>query len=259
MGKSSLFFITLNLILSTSAFAINWGHLVTGTPEVLPKGQKTVGTVLFGYGITDRLTLGVSPMAFLSYDFYSVISRYQIYSGDNWSVGTDFWYFKSVPELQGVSSFSQENVYIKLNTAYRVFDKLRINISYGYQKFYNEDSPYSLRPDPLGKERVFAIKGEDPYWYEAKLNAFDSEVRSPETHSLTIMPTFYFNEQYYLNLEYGVLGMFYELPLTHVGASINSQTKNWDISLGFSKSSRIDFYGDSEVLTHTEVKLQYNF
>ena len=53
--------------------------------------------------------------------------------------------------------------------------------------------------------------------------------------------------------------MFYELPLTHVGASINSQTKNWDISLGFSKSSRIDFYGDSEVLTHTEVKLQYNF
>lgn len=169
MGKSSLFFITLNLMVSTSAFAINWGHLVTGTPEVLPKGQKTVGTVLFGYGITDRLTLGVSPMAFLSYDFYSVISRYQIYSGDNWSVGTYFWYFKSVPELQDESSFSQENFYIKLNTAYRVSDKLRIDMSYGFQKFYNEDSPYSLRPDPLGKESVFAIKGDDPYWYEAKL------------------------------------------------------------------------------------------
>jgi len=198
-------------------------------------------------------------MAFLSYDFYSVISRYQIYSGDNWSVGTDFWYFKSVPELQDESSFSQENVYIKLNTAYRVSDKLRINMSYGYQKFYNEDSPYSLRPDPLGKESVFEIKGDDLYWYEAKLNVFDREVRSPETHSLTIMPTAYFNDKYYLNIEYGFLGLLYDIPLTHMGISINSQTKNWDLSFGVSRSMRKDFYEDSEVLIHTETKIQYNF
>lgn len=252
-------FMVLICTTSYSAFAINWGHLVTGTTEVLSKGQSTVGTVMLGHGISDNFTLGISPMAYYSYDFYSLISRYKLYSKGDWQSGFDFWYFKSVPEQEDSSPFSQESIFLKLNGQYKLNEKVKINMSYGYQKFYNEDSPYSLRPDPLGKERVFAIKGDDPYWYEQKLEAFDSEVRSSETHSISVMPTYYFNDQYYLNIEVGVLGLFYWIPLTHLGASINSQTKNWDISLGLSQSTREDAFGDAEVLTHTEVKIQYNF
>lgn len=251
--------ISILFLANSNVYALNWGHLVTGTPEVLAKGQATAGTVMVGYGVTDRLTLGTSPMAFLGYEFYSVISRYQAYSSDDWRLGVDLWYFKSIPELQEESYYSQESLYLKLNTDYQVSAKIRLNMSYGYQHFSNEDSPYSLRPDPLGKERVFDIKGDAAYWYNKKLKAFNEEKRSPETHSISIMPSYYFSDQYYLNLEYGILGLFYDLPLDHIGVSINSQTKDWDISLGVSQSSRDDYYGDSEVLTHTEIKIQYNF
>lgn len=238
---------------------MNWGHLVTGTPEVLSKGQLTAGTLMVGYGVTDRLTIGTSPLAYFGYDFYSLILRYQVYNNNDWKSGIDFWYFKSIPELSDSSYFSQENIFIKLNGQYNLKDNLNIHMSYGYQRFFNEDSPYSLRPDPLGKERVFAVKGDHPDKYSQKLRAFETEKRSPETHSLSMMPTYYFNDQYYINTEIGVLGLFYKIPLTHLGISINSQTKNWDISLGFSKSTRKDFYGRTEVLFHTESKLQYKF
>ena len=262
MNKLNIFKVLLVstiFVVSLQSNATNWGHLVTGTTDVLSEGQSSVGTVMVGHGVTDRLTLGISPLILFGYDLYSLISRYQIYSGERWSIGLDFWYFKSIPEQQEESMFSQENIFIKLNTEYKVTESFKLNMSYGYQVFYNEKSPYSLRPDPLGKQRTFAIKGDDPYFYKRKLESFEEEARSPETHSISIMPTYYFTNQYYINIEYGILGLFYDLPLTHIGASINSQTQKWDLSLGISKSSRNDYYGDQEVLTHSEIKVQYNF
>jgi hypothetical protein len=88
-------FSLLSLLMSIyPAYAIDWGHLVTGTTDQLEKRQTTIGTTILGYGLHESVTIGTSPMMFLGYDFYSFISRISLFEVNNNKTCIDFFLFR---------------------------------------------------------------------------------------------------------------------------------------------------------------------
>ena len=136
------------LIFPTSVYSRNWGHLVTGTTDTLEKKQFTLGSLVTGWGVSDELFVGVSPQAYLGYDFYSFVTRYRYYSADKIKLGIDFFYFDSINHESEESLFEQTSWYFKFNNDFIINEKLKLHFTLGIQYFINENSPYSLRTRP---------------------------------------------------------------------------------------------------------------
>ena len=106
---------------------------------------------------------------------------------------------------------------------------------------------------------VFGIK-EDLADYNLKQQSFRDNKRDPQTHSITVMPSYQINKNFFLNLEYGFLGTNYARVLKHSGLSLNYTSEHFDLSLGWSESRRdLDTYEKEEILTHLETKVQFVF
>lgn len=249
------FYGLLAVFFSLSCHAMNWGHLLTGTTDVLKKDQGTAGTLLFAGGVSEEVTVGFSPFAYLVYNFSNLILRDQLYHGKNYTLAIDVMLFDSLKDHH--SYYEQTSWTVRMNNKLKFSNDLSIYGSLGVQYFINEKSPYSFRPDPLGRYRSFMPKYHD--YYEKRLVDFELYHRDPKTVSLSVMPEIFLNEDFFLNLEYGFLGINYFYPLQHFGGSLNYQYSSFDMGLGISRSTRKTPMLGIETVDHTEGKLQFYF
>lgn len=250
-----LFCAIFALLLSSTCHAMNWGHLLTGTTDVLKKDHGTAGTLLFAGGVTEKTTMGFSPFAYMVYNFSNLILREGLYQGENYSSALDFIIFDSLKDHH--SYYEQTSWTARLNNKLKFTNDFSIYGSLGLQYFINEKSPYSFRPDPLGRYRSFMPKYYD--YYEKRLADFEQYHRDPKTISLSVMPEVFLNEDFFLNLEYGILGVNYVYPLQHFGGSLNYQYSSFDIGMGVTRSTRKTPMIGTETIDHTEGKLQFYF
>jgi hypothetical protein len=243
-------------IITSPAHALDWGHFVTGTTDQLKKGQTTIGTTIVGHGVNDSITLGTSPIMYLGYEFFSILTRLALYQKNIYKLGTDIFYFVSNPNTKESSLYDQESWYLRINQTITINPRFRIHASANLQYFIKENSTYSLRSDPLGRWVTFQSKVDQRH--QEKLQDFRQNRRDPKTISLSLMPSFYLTSSIFLNLEYGILGTNYDQSLNHYGASLNIEWKTVNLTLGVSKSSRKLSIGQED-LNHFESKLQYYF
>jgi hypothetical protein len=255
--KNQLLIISL-ILCSFNSFAKDWGHLVTGTTDTLKKNEYTVGTQIAGVGLTDQVTFGAIPMAYLGYDFFAFSSRIRLIEKEKYQLVTDLMYFDSMESKKTESNFDQTSWYMRVNNSYHFNKTLTLYLSAGFQYFIHENSTYSLRSDPQGKNYSFMVK-TFPEEYELKIEDYKINPRDLKTLSLTVMPSIRLSEITFINLEYGYLGLNYDYPLTHIGASLNFSWKRVDLGLGASRSSRTTPFIGTEELFHTETKLQLYF
>lgn len=246
----------LILIFSMNLMARDWGHLVTGTIDTLNKKQSTVGTHLIGYGLTDYITFGIAPVSYIGYQMHGAFLRTRLFDSNYYGIGTDVLYFDSLDGTEESSSpFQQTSWNYKLNQRFNILDGLTLYLTAGYQYFIDDESPFSLRPDPQGRFITFASKTRGEY--EFKQKDFNNRPRDPSTTSITLMPSIRTGRHSFINLEYGIVGTNYDYPLRHVGMSINFEQDRSDWSLGLSKTSRSTPYIGRENIFHLETKFQF--
>jgi hypothetical protein len=236
--------IALFILLNTQiSFARDWGHLLTGTTETLKSNETTVGSLIVAHGVSEDFTIGISPMVYTFYDFFNAIARYNIYKDHSYEWAVDWQYYHSNPEVKD-SDFDQISWTLKLNNQIKINESNKIFFTFSYQYFINDSSVYSFRPDPLGRYDSFAIKSDNEdlgngSWYDYKIRDYNQIKRDKSTVSLSALYSLYLApEELFLNLEAGIMGINYKLPLLHLGGSLNFEFENFDLGLGLSWSYR---------------------
>src|SRR3989338_1560238 len=109
-------------------------------------------------------------------------------------------YFDSIHDRP--SDYQQMSWTARLNNKITINDIFSINSSIGLQYFIIEKSPYSFRPDPLGRYRTNMIA--DQVFYAEKLSDYEKYHRDPKTVSLSVMPEIFLTKNLFLNIEYGL-------------------------------------------------------
>lgn len=223
---------------------ISFGHNLAASNETLSRGHWTAGTYFLGTGITDNLTVGLSPWIYFSYNMDNVLIRCKHPFLNNVSMSHQFGYFKSNPDLG--------SRYIQESTSYWLTwgladDNYKFLMTMNYMYFRNEVQPFSLRREPFNNQ----------------------------AHQLTLssLNQFSFSENTILQFELGLLGMNYKYPYLHVGASwLHHFKPNWSLQVGASVSERfsgLEQIPDSPVISspenynyislHPEIQIQYWF
>ncbi len=187
--------------------SVLFGHNLTPTTHTLKKGVWTVGNIVLGNGITDRLTIATSPWLFSSYNMYNgfLRSRSAMANGE---LGFQLGYFKT--GNFGKNQYQMEAVSLSSSYGYNVTPNYTFTLSVNYMYFFEETFPFSLRREPFN---------DQPYQF-----------------SLTTLHEANLSEKVGFIGELGVLGLNYSYPQLHFGTSMNYKAKSWLVQLGFSQT-----------------------
>lgn len=260
MKSFLLYILATFLVYSSIVFSkpVNWGHLLTGTTQNLTEKEVTVGLHLLSYGISDQVSLGISPWAYSSYDFNNFFMRYSFYNKSEVTQAIDFIFLDSRSGITD-SYFDQTSYWGKYNIGIKHKSKNQSYLSLGFQYYTKDNSPHSLRGDPQGKHKTLGIKGDESYFYEDKLADYKNDKRDPKTISLSYLYVAYLNNTLSLNFELGALGINYDYPFNHFGLSLIYATDKHLVAYGWSRSYRMTPYIGDEAVYHPEIKYQFTF
>lgn len=207
------------------------GHNLTPTTDTLGAKQWTLGTYFVGYGITDQWTVGTSPSMIAFYNMPTLSSRYG-FTGekvlfDRYAIEATYmkaFYF-------GLNKYDQEAIFSRL-TGTKVFSpSYSLHVSAGYQYFFSEKKPYSLRLKPG--------------------NHSESTVSFSTLHQINL------DDGWGIFLELGALGLNYVTPYLHTGISLFlQQAEGWTWLVGISRSTSL---GGTDAKLHPEIQIQYVF
>ena len=264
--------------------SVSFGHNVAQTSNVFPAGDCTAGTFLIACGITDKLTMGMSPWLYASYNSDNIMLRYQFYKKQRETSAFQFAYVKTftpskkMPSQTDSSSADYDPDYCttsrkcfigyEMDTLWSYFIHsirytkgytLHLNAQIAY--YWNDKKPFSIR-------RPQAVRTE---WQS----------------NVSILNEVQLVKNFYLNGEFGVLGLSEKYPALHSGVTIEYRGMNWAIRLGGSGTGnlagwwgvdRFDYhsyalYASSEGLerkfsdaelqkdfsVHPEIYVQYSF
>ncbi len=264
--------------------SVSFGHNVAQTSNVFPAGDCTIGTYLFACGITDKLTMGMSPWLYVSYNADNVMLRYQIYNKPKETQTVQLAYiktykpFKKMPSQTDSSSPSYDPDYCvasrkcfigyEMDTLWSYFIhtvrytksyNLHLNAQLAY--YWNDTKPFSIR-------RPQAVRTE---WQS----------------NISVLNEVQLYKSFYLNGEFGILGISEKYPALHSGVTIDYRGINWSVRLGGSGTGnlagwwgvdRFDYhsyalyaseegldrkFADSELQkdfsVHPEIYVQYSF
>ncbi len=241
------------------------GHNLSTNSRTLNEGQWSLGSLYFGYGISDNFTVGTSLFVINSFKMANVMARYGFDISSNERLSFDFAYFKTFggrvktyPEScyffeksketrcyqfspQAVG-FVMEAINMKATYTKKILDWYRANSTLSYFYYIEELMPFSFRMDPANP---------DPY-----------------TINLTSLHEFRLHETLFINYEFGFWGFNYQYPYIHTGLSINVQKDFWLLGIGASttfspsfpeKRARYFVGYDSRMSIHPEIELQVFF
>ncbi|MGE4133154.1 MAG: hypothetical protein AB7F86_16045 [Bdellovibrionales bacterium] len=226
------------------------GHLVTPNTNVLQRGQVGIGTLYAAYGVTDELSVGVSPFAYYAFEMHNIMARWAKPLGPKTRVGFDAAYFKSFndgPDSQRYSRGGYYDFKMEAWVAKGTWNRLmlpyyRLNLSGSLFYYLNDVRPFSLRMDPQNSDR-----------YAANLTSL---------HEIRL------SQNVYWNVEAGFWGLNYTYPYYHLGTSLNLQNEGGLLGLGISTTFSPSFPAekakqfagyDSTASYHPEIQFQLFF
>jgi len=191
--------------------SILFGHNLSPTTYTLKKGVASFGNFVAGLGVTDNLTLGVSPWMYTSYNMYSFVARYGKALDDDHRLGVQAAYFKTDHINNDIYQMDAASVWTTIGR--RVTSYYTIDLIGNYMYFFDETIPFSLRREPHNNQP-----------WQISLTTLQ-EIRLPEGFGLTA--------------EIGVLGLNYAYPQAFVGASMNWRNEWLLVQLGYSQNSTV--------------------
>lgn len=238
--------------------SVTWGHNLAPTTETLGSGITTAGIYLLAYGLSDDVTVGVSPWFNHFYKMQNAVLKGRLYSKEGHEVALQSAYFKSVndAEFTGLDRYWQMEASISnLIYSYRASGDYTVSVNFGYHYYFDETVPFSIRRESFK---------DSPHQFN--ISSF---------HQLKL------EDNFSVGLELGVLGMDYLYPQLITGASFNFQSRSWQMQVGISLTGtyagyispdRIDnnraFFeytsqdkenGRKDFSAHPEIQLQYSF
>ncbi len=231
------------LLLGLSAFGDSTsspmlaGHNFTPTSYTLKNKQITLGTYVIGFGITDNWTVGTCPWLLTAYNMPMIETKYAIQTDSFFQrVSLDANYFKTFAYFKNL--YKQESVFIRLTGTHRFDELYALHVSLGYQYFFDDEHPFSLRLIP-GKA-------------------------TPVNLNLTTLSEFQLSPHFGAFAEFGLAGLNYSVLWLHTGLS-GFYKWDWGMAqLGFSRTvslGQVPYYtnGDTAqvVYWHPEIQLQF--
>lgn len=197
--------------LAADGDSILFGHNLSPTTYTLKKGVYSVGNFVAGLGVTDNLTLGVSPWMYTSYNMYSFIGRYGVRLDDDHRLGIQAAYFKT--DHINADYYQMEATSVWATLSQRLAPYYVIDFVCNYMYFFDETIPFSLRRDPHNNQ--------------------------PWQVSLTTLQEIRLPAGFGLSAELGVLGLNYALPQAFFGASMNWRNEWLLVQLGYSQNTTV--------------------
>lgn len=187
------------------------GHNLTPTSYTLPAGETTVGTYAVGVGVTDNFMLATSPFIWLGYNMANIGGRVAVQT-DSFidRICLEGLYFNTLQ--MSFANYEQESLFGRLTATSHLGRTYRVHMTFGYQYFFNDAHPFSLRPNPF--------------------------TRDPITISVGALHEFRFSEKFGILAETAILGLNYMLPYGHFGLSAFWKSKALTIQAGLSASIR---------------------
>lgn len=219
-----------------------FGHNLTPTTYTLKKDQATVGFYAFAYGITDNWFIGTSPWIDLDYNMPMINTRIGLLNdSDKFRVSLDASYFKTFHF--GNDKFQQESIFARLIASRKISENYIIHGSFGYQYFWEDSYPYSLRLSPTNGDRY--------------------------TTSLSTLHEINFSRSFGIFAEIGLLGLNYASRYLHWGLSGFIKWPAVLLQIGLSQSRSLgpvhfvnpvsDYWYERQVVLHPEIQLQFYF
>jgi hypothetical protein len=214
------------------------GHNLTPTSYTLEKGAITAGTYALAYGVTDRLTIATSTWLDYAYNMPNFDVRYSFRLSDFiQNANFESIYFKTFN--YGAGTYRQESLFERFVGTRYFAPSYTLHVSLGYQYFFEDEYPFSLRLRPGNGSR-----------YNLDFSTL-SEIHLTEHLGVFV--------------ELGTLGLNYAVPYLHTGLSVFGKW-NWGvIQLGMSRSKSfrpvqtgIAGYEFTDTVWHPEVQLQFN-
>jgi hypothetical protein len=226
-----------------------FGHNLTPTSYVLPKNHFTVGAYAIAYGITDRLQVSTSPWIDLLYNMPALNVKYAFDGNEIFQqITVDGNLFKTFKF--GENKNTQESFMGRVIGSHRFSENYTLHTVGGYQYFWNDERPFSLRLKPGNSDRF--------------------------TLSLSTLHEFRLIDHLGFFFEAGLLGLNYNKPYLHLGVS---SFVYWDwglIQLGISQSSSLGKMPDEkypgldqnahgtifsgvDTVIHPEIQIQFYF
>jgi len=214
------------------------GHNLSATSETLEKGEVSLGNYFVGAGITDNLTIATSPWLIINYNMPMITAKFNHQTKFDYlkQFGFDFSYFKT--SSYGMDIFSQESIFSRMIGTFEIGSRYRAHVNFGFQYFFNDDRPFSLRPRDLGS---------------------DGELLSdePTTISISVLNEISIIDDFGIFVETGVLGTNYKNPYGHIGGSIYYNTERLHLQVGVSYSFQTKYNVGNNIL-HPEIQVQYS-
>lgn len=223
----------------------SFGHNLAPSNETLSKGQWTAGSYYLGTGITDDLTVGLSPWILFGYNLDNLIIKYKHKFQSDEYMSHQLAFFTTNNQLGNRYKQTSLSYWLTYGPS---FENYKCLFTLNYMYFWNETRPFSLRREPFNNQA--------------------------QQITITSLHQFQFSPRTILQFELGILGINYSFPNLSAGASwLHYFASNWSTQIGASFSKRIgyprspdpndtyikaeeNYYSDS---IHPEIQFQYWF
>lgn len=187
-----------------------FGHNLISTTETLPAKQFTVGTYFVGYGVSDQFNVVTNTWLLVFYNMLNVGTRYAFTLSKEAKIrlAFDAVWFKT--EEYALNWYRQHSVFARATASKAFSETYELNVSFGYQYYFNRDIAFSLRPVPVN----------------------DSET----TLNFGTLHEFKINDKWGVFFEAALLGLNYPNKYFHTGLSGYYSWGKGLLQLGFSRS-----------------------
>lgn len=128
------------------------GHNLTITSDTLPAGHCSIGIPVTACGITDGISLGVSPWMYLDYYMWGVAARVLLDEDpDQNRFALQANYFKTYKDredagnIPALSHYQMEAVWLMLIRTWNISPTYRLHLNTHLNYYFDEKLPFSLR------------------------------------------------------------------------------------------------------------------
>ncbi len=226
-----LFTVSITAPVQAAPNAMTIGHNVSPTSYTLAADELTLGSYAVGYGITDNWMIATSPWMIVNYNMPMIATRFAFASDSViHRFAIEFDYFKTFE--YGFNLFKQESFFVRMVATHRFSKNYAMHANAGYQHFYDDNSPYSLRP----------------VW----------NLSDPTTLSIGALHEVNVAKDLGFFFETALLGVNYPVMYAHIGASIFARSSWGFVQLGVSRSMPLGSPG-WYLVTQRDGSEQYTF
>lgn len=242
--------------------AIDIGHNLTPTTNMMPAGRWTVGNYAVAYAPSNSLFIATSPWIWVNYNSFNLHLKWAPPMAGPLRFGLFGSYFESLRRaFVGDAPYYWKSASLIFLASQRWDEELETFVSLRTSYYWNDDRPYSIRMD-AGSD---AIRGQIDLTTLTRLQIDESD--------------------FSIGFEFGTVGLNYLYPYIHLGTSVLYKSGPWLLQVGFSYSiqwrelreskglrpGRIDsrvrqspddgqfYFFPYETALHPEMQLQYFF